>query len=149
MIPNGTIERLERITNYLDRKKDAQDGDYGFYESTPPFAWLLPPLLFPPPRLLNGCMTEEALYHWLGKIEHILARNEEFEEERLIRLCVCRDRLQQVLERPGKPGAADKQAAPASVNHPLKGYFCLEAPDELPIVYADDSEPSVSPDFAR
>lgn len=137
MIANGTTEVLESITDYLDRKKDAQDGDYWFYIAKPPFDWALLPLRFPPPRLSNGTVTEEALCVWLTQIEDILARNERLEEERLDLL----SGYDSVIRSPNwhcfKPGAVDGEPDPA--RDPVRALPEASADEELkpPRVYRD------------
>jgi hypothetical protein len=68
MIPHGTIERLEHLIDLIDSKKDYQDdriqsgipyrADYEIDEQ----------LLFPPPELTEGKVTENTLYQWIAAL---------------------------------------------------------------------------------
>ena len=148
MIPNGTIELLERLIDLLDQRKDAQDGDYWFYLSEPPFPWLLQPLLFPPPRLISGCVTEETLCLWLYDLEEILTANWEFEEERLARLCEYGHFPRPERTRPTYPRSAYPEGVETGTE---TGYFRSPTLEEmeLPIVYPDDSDSWESFGFVR
>lgn len=152
MIPNGTIELLERIIDLLDQRKDAQDGDYWFYQSEPPFDWLLQPLCFPPPKILKGCVTEETLCEWLGDLEEILTANWKFEEERLARLCEYGhfprpERTRPTYPRSANPEIFENETEPGNET----GYFRPPTLDELgsPIVYPDDPDSWASFGFVR
>jgi hypothetical protein len=144
MIPKGTVELLESITNYLDRRKDAQDGDYGFCVVKPPFPWVLRPLSFPAPTFVDGSVSEEEFYRWLSVIKEVFVQNEEFEEERLTHLIKYDGVLQAALAPRDGPEAEDEEPTPAEES--MKGHLSRDDLGQLstPIVYPDPTLPRSS-----